>query len=65
MTAEHKILTLIDRGITDRDLLIRLAGHTSAAKLRTITPRFVQPTTLWLTSAGVDRLNELDRIHKI
>lgn len=71
MTAEHKILTLVDRGVTRLNDLFSIVGTDAAGSvgdllaLGAIVGAVPSRGHVDITERGLDRLNELDRKHKI
>lgn len=65
MTTEHKILDLIDRGVTNIDDISEVVGRTvgGAMEVWTVIHEGMADRDrgcLMLTAKGLDRLNELD-----
>lgn len=69
MTLEHKILTLIDRGVDSLDDVKSIAGVGKGIRVdneiwRQIGIRTIEldhrGKSLFITPAGIERLNELD-----
>ncbi len=63
MTTEHKILTLIDRGVrSESDIAPLFDGAAHEISMALYSCTIAEDVGLWLslTDRGVDRLNELD-----